>query len=192
MSVSPPEDAVVIPEMPGSIDRAAFVERFGPVFEHAAWIAEQAWARRPFADLAAVHRAMVEVVSGSPRETQLALLRGHPELWGPQARARQMTADSAVEQARAGLLTLSTEEAARIDTLNAAHQQKFGFPFIIAVMQNSRTRIFDEFERRLALDAEAEFSACLDQVFTITRLRMERLGRSAAPSIPPGESGGPE
>ncbi len=171
----PDDVAIAIPCLPGTFDRQAFIERFGPVFEHSPWVAERTWAARPFAGLAQLHQAMVEVVRTSAPTVQLALLRKHPELWGPAARDRRMTAESVTEQGRAGLLALSAAEAARLDALNAAHQQKFGFPFIIAAMQNSRERIFAEFERRLALDAGSELAACLEQVYVITGLRIERM-----------------
>lgn len=179
-----PPDPVVHPSgMPDALDRAAFIDRFGPVFEHSPWVAEAAWERRPFARLEAVHRAMVGVVRAAPRERQLALLRAHPELWGREARERRMTADSVAEQAAAGLFSLSAEAAARIERLNAEHQQKFGFPFIIAVMKHDREAILAEFERRLGLDAEAAFEAALGQVEVITGLRMARRAseRGTAP-----------
>jgi len=171
----PDDIAIAIPGLPGTFDRQAFIARFGPVFEHSPWVAEQAWAARPFSGLRPLHQAMVEVVRTSAPTIQLALLRQHPELWGSAARDRPMTADSVTEQGRAGLLALSSADAARIDALNTAHQQKFGFPFIIAVMQNCREMIFAEFERRLALDAGSEFAACLEQVYVITGLRIERM-----------------
>lgn len=167
--------SIALPGISGALDRAAFIVLFGPVFEHSPWVAARAWERRPFADLTAVHLALVKTVRASTRDARLALLRAHPELWGREARARQMTADSLTEQARAGLLSLDANAAARIDALNAAHQQQFGFPFIIAAMKNSHEQILNEFERRLALDIEAEFEACLEQVFVITALRIERL-----------------
>ncbi len=163
-------------------DEAAFVARFGAVFEHSPWVAQRAWQRRPFADAHAVHAAMVAVVREADAASRRALLRAHPELWGPEARARQMTADSLHEQGRAGLLALSPQEAQRIDALNAAHRQKFGFPFIIAVMNYTREQIFVEFERRLALDVDEACAACLEQVFEITRLRMRRLAAQPGPA----------
>ena len=76
----PVESVVHLSGFPSPLDRAAFIEGFGPVFEHSPWVAEAAWERRPFASLHAVHRAMVEVVRASPREQQLLLLRkGWPE-----------------------------------------------------------------------------------------------------------------
>ncbi|MBC7779138.1 MAG: 2-oxo-4-hydroxy-4-carboxy-5-ureidoimidazoline decarboxylase [Proteobacteria bacterium] len=162
----------------GSIDtrdRVSFIARFGAVFEHSPWVAEGAWAARPFVDGHALHRAMVAVLHASDRQARLVLLRAHPELWGAEARARRITSDSTIEQAHAGLLALSAEDANRIERMNAAHQRRFGFPFIIAAMEHTRAQIFAEFERRLALDVEAEFDACLAEVERITALRIERL-----------------
>ena len=174
-----PADPVVQPsDLAVPIDRAGFVERFGPVFEHSPWVAEAAWESRPFADLQAVHRAMVDAVRGSARERQLALLRAHPELWGREARERRMTADSVAEQSTAGLFALTPEQAARIERMNAEHQQKFSFPFIIAAMKHTREQILSAFEQRLALDAEAAFQAGLAQVEVITGLRIARLAQA--------------
>ena len=159
----------------GDAARAAFLARYGDVFEHSRWVAEAAAAGAPFAGPDAVHRAMCAALRAAPRPRQLALLRAHPELWGPEARARAMTADSELEQRSAGLDRLSAEEAERIDALNDAHRQRFGFPFIIAVLHHTRASIFAEFERRLALDPEAEFDACLAEVEKITRLRIARI-----------------
>ena len=33
-----------------SSNATAFVERFGPLFEHSPWVAADAWSDRPFAD----------------------------------------------------------------------------------------------------------------------------------------------
>jgi OHCU decarboxylase len=170
-----PADPVLQPsDLTVPIDRTGFVERFGPVFEHSPRVAEAAWERQPFADLQAAHRAMVDTVRGSARERQLALLHAHPELWGREARERRMTADSVAEQSTAGLFALTPEQAARIERTNAEHQQKFGFPFIIAAVQKTREQILSAVERRLALDAEAAFQAGLAQVKVITGLRIAR------------------
>ena len=34
-----------------AMDRAAFVVKFGGIFEKSPWVAEEAWERRPFASL---------------------------------------------------------------------------------------------------------------------------------------------
>lgn len=154
---------------------AEFVAALGGVFEHSHWIAERALARRPFADVATLHAAMVGVVRDAPREEQLGLLRAHPELAGREARSGTLTTDSTAEQKSAGLTALTRDEMDRISRLNRAHRERFGFPFIIAVRRHSKDGIFAEFERRLANDAESELRECLEQVYIITRLRLDAL-----------------
>lgn len=153
----------------------AFGAAFGRVFEHSPWIAERAFARRPFASVAALHAAMVDVVRTATSEEQLALLRAHPELAGREAQTNTLTPESTNEQQRAGLTALSRDEMARIATLNAAHGKRFGFPFIIAARLHDKAQIFAEFERRMSLALDEEIAACLDQVYRITRLRLDDL-----------------
>lgn len=155
--------------------RDAFLEGLGGVFEHSPWIAERAYAARPFTNVNALHAAMAEVVKRASRDEQLALLRAHPELAGKEAQAGTMTGDSTAEQGGAGLSALSRVEMDRISDLNRRYREKFGCPFIIAVRQHTKDGIFREFERRLANDADAELATCLGQVFVITRLRLDGL-----------------
>ncbi len=152
-----------------------FVRTLGGVFEHSPWIAERAFGARPFADVAALHAAMTAAVRAAGREAQLALLRAHPELAGKEAQAGSLTADSKAEQAGAGLSALARPEVERIAELNRRYREKFGFPFIIAVRRHTKDGIFRELERRLELDPETELANGLEQVFAITRLRLDGL-----------------
>ena len=151
-----------------------FIERFGGIFEHSAWVAERVVAARPFASVDALHAAMVRAVASAGRERQLDLLRAHPELAGKEARAGEMTADSVSEQSSAGLDALTRGEIDRMAKLNAAYREKFGFPFIIAVRNYGKQAIFAEMERRLANDADTELANDLEQVYAITRMRLAR------------------
>ena len=86
-----------------------------------------------------------------------------------------MTASSAAEQARAGLDALSRDEMAKITAMNTAYKQKFGFPFIIAVPLHSKEGLFFEFERRLRNDTVTEYANDLENVFNISRLRLDKI-----------------
>jgi 2-oxo-4-hydroxy-4-carboxy-5-ureidoimidazoline decarboxylase len=152
-----------------------FVQALGGVFEHSPWIAERAFAARPFAGVGALHAAMSDAVHRAGRDAQLALLRAHPELAGKEAQAGTLTRDSTAEQGSAGLSALTRDELARVAELNRRYRAKFGFPFIIAVRRHSKDEILSEFERRLGLAPEAELANGLEQVFVITRLRLEGL-----------------
>ncbi len=160
--------------------QAEFVRLLGGLFEHSPWVAERAWAARPFASLADLHRAMVEVVRDASHDERLALLRAHPDLAGKAARAGTMTEFSKGEQGGAGLDRLTDEEYARFDRLNRAYQEKFAFPFIICVRNHTKETILEAFERRLGHSAAAEMEAALAEVFAITRYRLEALAGAAA------------
>jgi 2-oxo-4-hydroxy-4-carboxy-5-ureidoimidazoline decarboxylase len=164
------------------MDRDAFVRALGGVFEHSPWIAAIAWERRPFVSVGALHDAMVDVVRDAGAASQLALLRAHPELAGRAMVRRELTADSTLEQAGAGLADCSPEEFARLQDLNARYNEKFGFPFILAVKGLDRARILREFARRLADDRDVEFTAAVAQVGRIARFRLDAL--LAAPATP--------
>ena len=158
-----------------AMDRAAFVEKFGGIFEKSPWVAERAWDKRPFASVDEMHAAMVNVVKYAPLPSQLRLLQNHPDLAGKEAQAGAMTASSVSEQASAGLNALSKAEMTRISDFNAAYKEKFGFPFIIAVRMHTKEGIFFDFSRRLQNDTQTEYSNDLQNVYAITRLRLDKL-----------------
>lgn len=158
-----------------AMDRAAFVQKFGGIFENSPWVAEKAWEKRPFASLDDMHAAMVAAAKYAPAAMQLALLQSHPDLAGKEAEAGTMTASSVAEQASAGLNALSHVEMVRMSDLNAAYKNKFGFPFIIAVRMHTKEGILFEFSRRLQNDTQTEFANDLENVYIITRLRLNKL-----------------
>lgn len=157
------------------MERATFVQVLGRIFEHSPWVAERVGGARPFPSGAELHRAMTDVVRKASAAERLALLRAHPDLAGNAARAGAMTASSTQEQARAGLDRLTDEEHARFGRLNAAYQEKFGFPFIICVRDHTKQSILDSFERRLGNPVDAEIEAALAEVSRITRYRLDAL-----------------
>jgi 2-oxo-4-hydroxy-4-carboxy-5-ureidoimidazoline decarboxylase len=158
-----------------AMEQAAFVAALGGLFEHSPWVAEAAWAARPFADGADLHAKMAAAMHAAPFRRALALLRAHPELAGRAMVSNALTADSANEQTRSGLTQCSPAEFDRLRQLNAAYNAKFGWPFILAVKQLDRSTIIKTFEERLANNAAGEFTACLSNIEAITRMRLEAL-----------------
>jgi 2-oxo-4-hydroxy-4-carboxy-5-ureidoimidazoline decarboxylase len=166
--------ALGLPALNG-LDRRAFTQVLGAVFERSPWVAERAWERRPFSTLADLHTAMMAVVGAASAQEQLDLLRAHPDLAGRAARAGAMSTDSVAEQTSVGLDRLSDDEYARFHRLNAAYRERFGFPFIIAARRHDKAAILAAFERRLGQAREQETETALAQVAEIARLRLERL-----------------
>lgn len=158
-----------------AMDEDAFVAALGGVFEHSPWVAQRAYAGRPFASVEALHRAMVAAVDRSGETEKLALLRAHPELAGKAAIRGDVTADSGREQSGAGLSQCTLEELAQITALNARYHARFGFPFILAVKGYDRAGVLAEFVRRVDNERADEFTECLAQVAKIARFRLEAM-----------------
>lgn len=153
-------------------DREGFVAAVGHVFERSPWVAEAAWARRPFGSVADLHAAMVAAVAAAGEGRQLALIRAHPDLAGHVALAGRLTAESAGEQAAAGLTALSAEELARFHAYNAAYKERFGFPFVICARENKKDAILAAFPLRLANGRDDEIRAALGEIARIAWLRL--------------------
>jgi 2-oxo-4-hydroxy-4-carboxy-5-ureidoimidazoline decarboxylase len=154
-------------------DRKTFNAALGEVMELAPWVADEAFAARPFANLAALYQTMTDAVRNAGAERQRALMDGHPDLAGKAAREGKLTADSTAEQAGAGLDRLSEAEFANFHRLNDAYRAKFGMPFIVCVRRHGRESILREFERRLQNDAASEQEAALGEIFRIAALRLD-------------------
>jgi 2-oxo-4-hydroxy-4-carboxy-5-ureidoimidazoline decarboxylase len=166
-----------MPDLPtvadlSAMSREQFLAALGFLFEHSPWIVEAAWTRRPFADRDELHAKLVAVVREAPLERQVALIEAHPDLAGRAAIAGELTAASTREQASAGLDRLSPDEYRRFHALNDAYRERFGFPFIIAVRENTKESIVRSFEIRLGNDREREVATALGEIGKIVRLRL--------------------
>ena len=155
------------------LDHAQFVAALAGIYERSPWVPERAWSRRPFASIDHLHAALKAVVAAAGKDEQLALIRAHPELAGKAMSEGSLTADSTAEQSNAGLTHCSSEELARLHELNARYNEKFTFPFILAVKGYDRAGVIAEFARRVDNDKAAEFAECLRQIDKIARLRLE-------------------
>ena len=165
-------------ERPSRMDKAGFVARFGGIFEHSPWIAERAWEQElgPAHDCAAgVHNALARAFRSASHEERLGVLNAHPDLAGKLAQAKRLTAESTAEQAGAGLDALTDAERATFEKRNAEYVARHGFPFIIAVRDNSKASILQAFDTRIANDNETEFAEACRQVERIAELRLKDL-----------------
>ena len=150
-----------------------FISVCGPLFEHSPWVAERTWPRRPFATREALCRELLSTLAGASEKEKLDLISAHPDLVGRLARQGKVTAESAREQAAAGLDSVTPAEAELFEQYNLTYRRKFGFPFIICARENRKNAILDAFPRRLKNSREAELAAALQEIGRIARLRLE-------------------
>lgn len=160
-----------------ALPQPAFSEALAGIFEHSPWVPERAWPQRPFASIDALHAVMCAVVAVAHADEQMALIRAHPQLAGKAAIRGELTAASTAEQSGAGLDQCSAEEFARITALNDAYQQRFGFPFILAVRGHTRASIIAAMAARLGNVREDEIAEALRQIERIAGFRLaDKIG----------------
>ncbi|WP_050603352.1 allantoinase PuuE [Ruegeria sp. 6PALISEP08] len=160
---------------PSQMDRAAFVEAFGGIFEHSAWIAERAYDLElgPAHDTAGgVHNALTRMFRSASEDERLGVLTAHPDLAGKLAQAKRLTQESTSEQASAGLDALTDAERETFTDLNQRYTQTFGFPFIIAVRDHNKASILEAFQRRIEQDRTTELAEACRQVERIAEFRL--------------------
>ncbi|WP_146585359.1 allantoinase PuuE [Puniceibacterium confluentis] len=163
---------------PSEMSREDFVANFGGIFEHSAWIAEGAHGLElgPAHDSAlGLHNALCRVFRSAGDDKRKGVLTAHPDLAGKLAAAGRLTAESASEQAGAGLDMLTDEERATLIRMNADYVEKHGFPFIIAVRDHDKASILENFGRRISNDTETEFVEACRQVERIAEFRLKDL-----------------
>lgn len=163
---------------PSKATKEAFMETYGGIYEHSAWIAEAAWQVKNGDNLdvaGALHDAMRNAVEAADEPAKLRLICAHPDLAGKAAVRGELTTESKSEQKGAGLDTCSPEEFAEFQTLNKAYKKKFGFPFIIAVKGHDRHSILAAFRARLNHDRALEFETALTEIHKIASFRLADL-----------------
>uniref|UniRef100_UPI0002376FF5 hydantoinase/carbamoylase family amidase n=1 Tax=Verminephrobacter aporrectodeae TaxID=1110389 RepID=UPI0002376FF5 len=136
------------------------------LYAHAPWVAERALALRPLRSLAQLRHALVQAVRGAGADAQLALIRANPWRMDQALAQRSPTPD----------------ESARIARLDTAYEERFGFPFVLAVRGPRGTgltqqEIIDTLERRLENHADFERAEALRNLHRIAELRLnDRFG----------------
>jgi 2-oxo-4-hydroxy-4-carboxy-5-ureidoimidazoline decarboxylase len=153
------------------MERDQFVAVLGEIFEGTPAIARQVWDQRPFVNVESLHQCMVEVMNRMTVDEQAMLMRSHPDL-GSKAR---MADTSVKEQAGVGLDQLTLVEYQQFQKLNQAYQERFGFPFIIAVKNHTKASILKAFQTRLRNSVEAEQAQALAEIVQIARFRLDEI-----------------
>ncbi len=165
-------------ERPLQMTREAFVAAWGSIFEHSPWIADRAYDLElgPAHDRATgLHSALTRIFRTATQAERLGVLTAHPDLAGKLAMAKTLTAESMAEQASAALDALTDAERATFQRLNTDYVAKHGFPFIIAVRDNTKASILAAFETRISNDTATEFTTACQQVERIAELRLKAL-----------------
>jgi OHCU decarboxylase len=116
----------------------------------------------------ALRHALHSVLFDAPSPRQRELIDGYPDIAAKVALGQGSRRD----QASAGLIRLTPEEYERIDALNEIYHERFGFPFVISVRENTKETILEEFERRVHNTSVQEQMAALVEIAKIANVRL--------------------
>ena len=164
-----------------ALSETEFVRLFGAVLEHSPSYAQAVAAGRPYSSAEAVAGAFMRAASQGGPEARMALIRAHPDLAGKAAMSGEVTAESAGEQASAGLDRLTPDEYAEFHRLNTAYHDKFGMPYIVCVREHDKASILRGAAERLEHTPEQERQRSLHEIGRIARLRvLDLIGRELA------------
>lgn len=160
------------------MDESRFVEVFGGVYEHSAWVAGRTF-QLGFTEeqdtVAGLSKAMADTLLNASHDEKLALIRAHPDLAGREAEVGSLTVESASEQSSAGLSSCTADEVIHFQTLNSEYRSKHGFPFVLAVRNLDLQQIRECFEARIRNDTEQEFIAAVREINKIAVLRLHAI-----------------
>src|SRR5438876_584069 len=178
------------------MSQTEFAEKFGRLFQGGDWIAEEAWQKRPFHSLYELRHVFQDAMFVVPTARQLELIRSYPDL-GRILRSEQtsssaqpaynvyevmqipveglLAAESLRDQSSAGLDRLSPEEYESFSKLNNAYRDKFGFPLVVCVRENTKETILASGKDRLENSPAQERAVALIEIAKIANLRLQDL-----------------
>jgi OHCU decarboxylase len=165
-------------EKPSQMTEARFIEVFGGVYEHSAWIAESVFKssltdqKDTVESLSECFKAMLESASQAQK---LTLINAHPDLAGKAAAEGTLTKESTSEQSGAGIDQCTAKEFARFQQLNASYKRKFNFPFIKAVKGSNRHIILSAVETRIHNDWDTEYQQAISEIHKIALFRLQDI-----------------
>ena len=154
-----------------NLNRDKFVSLFGVIFEKTQWIAEKLFDHKPFKNKEDLINKMFQIYESTQKNEVLVILKSHPKL----AVEKNLTKHSSEEQSHANLKNCTDEEYNEFKRLNNEYEEKFGFPFIIAVKGKNKIEILNNFRQRINNDVEFEFKESKRQVKKIALFRLDEL-----------------
>lgn len=145
-----------------------------PMIERAPDVAALVAERRPFTDVAALCKAIHDALLSLEEPQRIRLFQAHPKLMPEDPLA--MTPASQFEQERLELTTAGNAYRSKFDTLNRRYQEKFGFPFITALVRHADTEsVIADFETRLAASRSDEVNAAIEQIAAVSASRVSAI-----------------
>ena len=127
------------------LTKKEFLSIFGNIFEKSEWIAEETFNLKPFENTEDLINKMIGIYENTSNEKIKIIFKLHPKL----AIEKKLTSFSSSEQTGAKLDECTNEEFEEFKELNENYEEKFKFPFIIAVKGKNKIEILNNFRQSI-------------------------------------------
>jgi 2-oxo-4-hydroxy-4-carboxy-5-ureidoimidazoline decarboxylase len=152
------------------------VNEIGGIYEHSPWVVETLLKEEETSKITTVSELAARlklIVNEASDDKKLTLLQAHPDLCEKVEAMKLLTVESQEEQSKSGLQSMEGEELDKFKSMNESYRTKFGFPFILAVRNASKSTVLSALEGRLKnSSSQREFMVALDQVHNIAWMRL--------------------
>ncbi len=173
-----PGTGVIRLDQVNKMSQDEFANTFQGLFQGSRWAVDGAYAQRPFADTRALRAAMQDALFSGDPDQRDTLLSSFPNLGADQLEREESTRDQSV----LGLDRLNDEDYDEFADLNAAYQDKFGFPLIISVRDLvKRHEVLEHGWDRMDHSIHQERATALIEVGKIVNHRFDDLVADANP-----------
>lgn len=158
---------------------AEFADAAAALFEGAPRFLSRLAARRPFRSTADLFNAARTLAVEMPPDDQIELLAAHPRIGADPALVSALShAEQGYDRAtRQG----DSDIASRLQELNQAYEDQFGFRFVVFVAGRSRSAIVPLLEAALSSARDAELARGLEDVVAIAEARLAKLSAADEP-----------
>ncbi len=162
-----------------TMTEADFLQSFGGLFQGPSWMAQRAFAQRPFKDTADLRAAFQESLFAATADEQSELIRSYPRL-GQTIDTSNM--ESMEDQGTRGLTHLAQEDQRKLDELTNAYEKQFGFPMVVCVREEGGfEEILKHGEARLRNSSIQEHNIAMVEIAKISGYRFDHLVADANP-----------
>lgn len=150
-----------------------FIDALTPLFEDAPRFLDRIAADRPYGSYGSMLERARVIARTMPEDAQIELLAAHPRIGADPASVSSLSFREQGYDRDAGP---EPDLGQRLDALNQAYEERFGFPFVVFVGGRSRPAIADLMQERLVASKEEEKARALDDVVSIADDRLRNLG----------------
>ena len=153
-----------------------FINNFKNIFENTPSISVSTEKMRPFKNKNHLINVFLNEFDNLNIASKKNIIKNHPDLGNKLKINNDLTDMSKNEQKNAGLDNCTEDEFLLFSNLNNQFKSKFGLPFIFAVKGKNKSKIIEEFKRRLKNDnTEKELEISIRQVKQIANFRLNEL-----------------